>query len=642
VKFTPVDDATPQADAPATFSLSGKKPKTEAPIVESPHRDIIDAILEQPGKNLKSAHLGAFQPIMDAIIGVGENVAMGVSGVAAKGVSSAASLGLMGYDAAKGDKSEGNVGEFKRDFERQLTYEPRTPTGKNIQKYNPLQYPAQALDALGRLGDTDDPNASLPRKMIGAGFHETVNQLPNLAPGVLPPAMRAAGEGLRSGARNTMRSALKPSWEANKYGKAGEAIETMLDKGRNVTPGGVAKIQGRISELNDQVKDLVDKHPGAVNREAVASGLRAQLEDYSNQVNPKNDLASIQKAFEEFGETAPETMSIAKAQAMKQGTYKRLGENAYSGKLSPSDVAAQKDLARHLKDEIAKQVPEVRPLNAEESALLNVLSISERRVLMEANKNPIGLGVLTTNPLHLAAWMADRSGLFKSLAARMMNTSGNALIKWSDAMDKVLKTKLEGEPGLKLAKPGSPTPQLPGAPGITGKEPLPGWTTSAGVNGPQRFDYVPGLHNAGEFNPLPQGIPKPPGSEIPVHQPEPLGGAHPDWTTSAGAMPESPVQAIPGHTLYDKLRKDRTKPAELGMPSVELQEPPIADQHGFVSVTEAEKEALRHPATALAREKAMAKTTKLKAKKKGLEWPEIDGKEQRYREWKRKQGIEDD
>jgi hypothetical protein len=72
-------------------------------------------------------------------------------------------------------------------------------------------------------------------------------------------------------------------------------------------------------------------------------------------------------------------------------------------------------------------VPEVKPLNAEDSKLLNALSLTERRVMMEANKNPIGLGWLSLSPSHLMGWMADRSGLFKSLIARMLNQTSESL-----------------------------------------------------------------------------------------------------------------------------------------------------------------------------------------------------------------------
>jgi hypothetical protein len=163
--------------------------------------------------------------------------------------------------------------------------------------------------------------------------------------------------------------------------------------------------------------------------------LQKTLNDFKNQVTPLSDIASIQKAWDEFlnhpflkGNDIP----VRQAQEMKQGTYKALGDKSY-GELKGAETESQKALARGLKEEIAKAVPEVRPLNAEESKLLNALSMAERRSLMEANKNPAGLGWLTTNPAKFAAYMADRSGLFKSLIARMLNTGAQAVPKLGPA-----------------------------------------------------------------------------------------------------------------------------------------------------------------------------------------------------------------
>ncbi len=52
--------------------------------------------------------------------------------------------------------------------------------------------------------------------------------------------------------------------------------------------------------------------------------------------------------------------------------------------------------------------------------MLGALNLAERRALMELNKNPAGLSLLAKNPEAAMGFLADRSGLFKSLAARMI------------------------------------------------------------------------------------------------------------------------------------------------------------------------------------------------------------------------------
>jgi len=45
---------------------------------------------------------------------------------------------------------------------------------------------------------------------------------------------------------------------------------------------------------------------------------------------------------------------------------------------------------------------------------------------MELNKNPMGLSLLSGSGAAWAAFMADRSAAFKSLAARMLNRTNQA------------------------------------------------------------------------------------------------------------------------------------------------------------------------------------------------------------------------
>jgi hypothetical protein len=109
------------------------------------------------------------------------------------------------------------------------------------------------------------------------------------------------------------------------------------------------------------------------------------------------------------------------AQKIKQGTY-RILEKKY-GQLGSADVEAQKALARGLKEGVAAAEPKVTALLRRESNLINALDVAERRAFMDMNKNPGGLAWLTTDPRNFAAFMADKSALFKSLVARMLNSA---------------------------------------------------------------------------------------------------------------------------------------------------------------------------------------------------------------------------
>jgi hypothetical protein len=388
------------------------------------------------------AHLSKVEPVkpaqtsnvmaaVDRIPGAGviagpvEAGAQMLSGMFAKPISDIAGLAAMGYDLARGNKS-GDPAGYKKEVQRSLTYEPRTMAGQLTAEYNPLALIGKGVDWVGQQAESNiaGPNAGPFEQGLGAGAREAINQAPQFlgARGV------GAGDAIKGSARSLMHSALKP--KASMSGKADRAITTMLDEGYNVSPGGVEKLQNRVSDLNSQVKAAIAQSPQKVNKLAAARPLGPLMDRAKRQANPIDDMKAVQGVFNEYIDhpmlVNKAEMPVQLAHDLKTGTYKALGDKSY-GELKSASIEAQKALARGLRENIAQKVPTVRPLLAEEANLLNALSVSERRVMVEANKNPLGLGWVSASPMHMAAFMADRSGLFKSLIARMLNTSGNAL-----------------------------------------------------------------------------------------------------------------------------------------------------------------------------------------------------------------------
>jgi hypothetical protein len=227
-----------------------------------------------------------------------------------------------------------------------------------------------------------------------------------------------------------MNSAIKPSLEHLKSGEAARAVQTMFDEGINASKGGIENVQNRISDLNNQIKTAISNSPATVNKQSVAQRLNGVDNTFMNQVDPIKDLQNINTTRDNFlfnhpALTGVNDIPVAQAQAMKQGTYKQIN-NKY-GEIGSAETEAQKALARGLKEEIATAVPEISGLNSQESKLINVLNVAERRILLEGNKNPAGLSLLAHNPATWAAFMADKSALFKSLAARMINANATAI-----------------------------------------------------------------------------------------------------------------------------------------------------------------------------------------------------------------------
>jgi hypothetical protein len=290
-----------------------------------------------------------------------------------------------------------------------------------------------------------------------------------------------ASKVLRSGAEWLMKSALKPTATDLISGNAAKAIDTMLEKGIPATPKGIEQIHARIDELNDQIKTAIANSSERVETRKMMRPVAQKLKEFKQQAKPNADIKAIKETWDEFknhpllqhetpeqvipakvdphtGATTPEKvipasgkedMSVQMAQKIKQGTYKQLAKKY--GQLGSADVEAQKAIARGLKEQVAEKVPKIVPLNLEESKLFNVLDVAERRIVTEANKNPMGLAALRVDdPKAWAAFMTDRSARFKSLLARIMNRASKISSAAGDVTEGVVKA------GAKIAPTQAP------------------------------------------------------------------------------------------------------------------------------------------------------------------------------------------
>lgn len=266
---------------------------------------------------------------------------------------------------------------------------------------------------------------------LGYATNVGVQAVPTVLSG---EAAKSLAKPIQHGAKILMQSAAKPSMKSLKTGEAATAIDTMLREGINVTPGGVMKLKTKIGDLNRQITEAISNSPATVDKMKVAKELRQTLDRFQKQVTPGADIKAVQSAWDEFmnhpllraevgagGAIAENEIPVQLAQQLKTGTYRQLKDKY--GQLGTADVEAQKALARGLKEGIADAVPDISALNARESQLLSALNVAERRVLMDANKNPAGLAWLAEHPIAATLFLADRSPLFKSLLARALNAS---------------------------------------------------------------------------------------------------------------------------------------------------------------------------------------------------------------------------
>lgn len=281
-----------------------------------------------------------------------------------------------------------------------------------------------AYNAGGAVTDALAPYVP-PEVAGGAGYATNVatQTVPMVVGNMLGKAVQPA---MQQGGRELMQSALKPTIADLRKGNAAKAIDTLLEEGINPTQGGLDKLRSQIAVLDDQVANTIANSSATVNKGDVGTRLLDAYNKFRMQVNPTSDVNAIKQAWLEFKNhpsLPTEDIPVQVAQAMKQATYRSLGDKPY-GELAGASQEAQKALARGLKEEISAAVPEVAGLNKKEGELLNAAKIVERRVLMDSNKNPLGLGVL--NPTMWPLWLWDRSPLAKSLTARMLYSGSQA------------------------------------------------------------------------------------------------------------------------------------------------------------------------------------------------------------------------
>lgn len=254
--------------------------------------------------------------------------------------------------------------------------------------------------------------------------------------GVLPAAVSTAGllgDKLRSAnqwiAEKLMNSALKPSKAAHKSGDAKAAVRTMLDRGVNVSKGGLEKLEGAYDQTNQQIADAIQNSSATINKNSVLNRLGDTRAEFIKDVSPAAPLGQIDDVaagFRNHPIATGDDIPVQLAQELKRGTYRTL-KKSY-GEMKGAETEARKALARGLKEEIADAVPGLKELNKQDQDLIRAMKVLEDRVLMDANKNPVGLGALAPNKTALLMWLADRNAMAKSLMARGLNSSANMQI----------------------------------------------------------------------------------------------------------------------------------------------------------------------------------------------------------------------
>lgn len=182
--------------------------------------------------------------------------------------------------------------------------------------------------------------------------------------------------------------------------EAGRAklAQTALDKGIMPTLSGLDKTRDMINKFNDEITILID--------EATDAGKKIQVQKLFKEFTTlKNKMSSepltrkkqISRVAREinfnFKKLGKKDITPAEAQRLKQAIYKET-EGFYSSvKNSPAKIEAKHAVARAAKESIEEIFPEIKNLNKQEGALIELKKQLEKSASRISNRDLIGIGV---------------------------------------------------------------------------------------------------------------------------------------------------------------------------------------------------------------------------------------------------------
>lgn len=251
------------------------------------------------------------------------------------------------------------------------------------------------------------------------------------------------------GAQAVYRGYLKPSLSQSLLPKAQEIVKTAIEEALPISRAGKATGLRLISEINQQVSGLLKHSTEMVDLHAVAERVRKFAAQRYNKPgsNPSNFEAAMAVADRLDNHPAlglpagakPSRVDVPVGQAneVKRALGADAGDNAFGVK-SNAQKSTEKFGYGSLRRAIEQKVPEIAPLNARESKLIDATKTIARAVEREANQNQVygmkslvagGLGGSAyaagqTDPAGAAGYaLALRVGLHPAVASRVAITA---------------------------------------------------------------------------------------------------------------------------------------------------------------------------------------------------------------------------
>lgn len=342
------------------------------------------------------------------------------------------------------------------------------PVGRHLRSLGPAMLAEQAArehpsvrtvtDAISANAPPLSPAMNVTRRVAEGDYAGAAGEAAGFGGSMylLPKAGIKAGRLIASAAKVPIRSAFKgmPSYMEDHPGVA----DTLLKERLYPTEGGVNKLWTTVDQLNERVNDATKASSARIDPQAIASQAEQRLlgpqSHFTQQNTPGADVGAIAAALEEFRQhpnfraptpdlVAPD-VPVQTVQRMKQASSRHL--RGQFGIDRNATTEANKSLYHGEREAIAQKVPEVAPLNARESALIEAAPVVERSAARRGNLDLLGLkdyaGLLSGRPkgmLSLLDWP-----LVKANIAHGMYGTGNVLGSSASVLRALILARLAG------------------------------------------------------------------------------------------------------------------------------------------------------------------------------------------------------
>lgn len=279
-----------------------------------------------------------------------------------------------------------------------------------------------AYDAGGRVTDlTGSPVA-------GYATNVGIQSIPALA-GAWGGSTQVAPRAVEM-ARRLVRSAIKPPSSMNSA-KVEQAISSIIEKDIPTTNSSMEALGTKSKAIDDKVEAMIAKSEARVPRGETERHLINEIRATGEADVVDPEMAKMGTALERYRELRPENMPVQMVHAAKKANYAATGNRPYMQNPDANTAMADKirmSLARGQREATVNAAPETAPLLKEQSDMLNVMKVAGPRLLMEGNKNPIGMGSITPSTARLLMWMIDRDAQARGAAGRLLNKAAQAKI----------------------------------------------------------------------------------------------------------------------------------------------------------------------------------------------------------------------